>query len=234
MIHLTKRLAACADYVRPDSRVCDIGTDHAYLPCFLTQHGNHPQITAADVHEKPLETARRHIIANGCADTVSTVLSDGLADIPPEWAEDIIIAGMGGELILRILLDCPWLAHPEKRLILQPMSQAPELRKGLYANAFCIEAETPVAENGHHYTVMLCRYAGTAERKDALFCLTGKIAGHPSPDAVSHLLYQAGRMQKIADGIAHSAHFAERQEEAEHYRRLSAQIRALTEQVRHR
>ena len=36
---LSKRLSAIADMVTPESIVCDVGTDHAYLPIFLEKNG---------------------------------------------------------------------------------------------------------------------------------------------------------------------------------------------------
>ena len=66
--------------------------------------------------------------------------------VSPEEAEDIAIAGMGGELILRIITRAPWLRDPQKRLILQPMSSVPELRLGLRDLGFAVLQEEAVED----------------------------------------------------------------------------------------
>ena len=121
---LPKRLQACADFVRQGTRVCDVGTDHALLPCELVKQGKATAALAADVHEKPLAGARKTIRASGCADRVTTRLSDGLQQILPEEADDVVIAGMGGETIAQILAAAPWLQGRGCRLLLQPQPES--------------------------------------------------------------------------------------------------------------
>ena len=62
---LPKRLMACAALVRRGAKVCDVGTDHALLPCYLAKEGISPAVIASDVNEKPLLGAARTIFAGG-------------------------------------------------------------------------------------------------------------------------------------------------------------------------
>ena len=62
-------------------------------------------------------------------DMVSLRLSDGLDKINPDEVDDIIIAGMGGDVISWIIDRCNWLKDSQKHLILQPMTCAERLRK---------------------------------------------------------------------------------------------------------
>lgn len=221
---LDQRLLACAAYVRPNAKVADIGTDHAYLPCHLVQSGITRTVLAADVNEKPLSMAQKTITQYGLSGVIQTVLSDGLAQIDASQADDIIVAGMGGELIARIVLDCSWLCDAEKHLILQPMTQAPFLRRTLYANGFAIQSETPVYENGHYYTILLCAYTGVSQIVDDFFALTGKLPEQHTPESKAHLRFQQERMQKIADGLRRAKDSAE---QAESYLQLAEQIGRL-------
>lgn len=170
MIKLDERLAAVASFVRIDSRICDIGTDHALLPCFLCSIGARCVI-ASDVNEKPLESARANVEKYGFADRITLVRSDGLKDIPP--CDDVIIAGMGGELIAQIVSGCTF-TTPDTRFILQPMTKAEILRRYLYSAGFEISAEKGAQVSGKAYTVMLARYTGEKRDIDDAFAYFGK------------------------------------------------------------
>lgn len=198
---LPKRLQACADFVRQGTRVCDVGTDHALLPCELVKQGKATAALAADVHEKPLAGARKTIRASGCADRVTTRLSDGLQQILPEEADDVVIAGMGGELMARIVLECDWLRTDTKRLILQPMTQAPLLRQALAQNGFRVLEERAVWENGHSYTVLWAAYDGVSRTLTLAESWAGAHQNHPVGESARYLKIQQSRAQKIARGL---------------------------------
>ena len=87
----------------PGSRVADIGTDHGYLAVHLLREGVCPFVTAADLREQPLQKARENAARFGVADRMQFLLSDGLQSIPPDAAGTIVMAGMGGDLMVRIL-----------------------------------------------------------------------------------------------------------------------------------
>ena len=92
---LDKRLKLCADMVSGD-RVCDVGTDHAYLAAELLKSGKCSSAIAADINENPLKAARATLEKAGVADRAEIIRSDGLKDIPGSGITDIVIAGMGG------------------------------------------------------------------------------------------------------------------------------------------
>ena len=96
------------------------------------------------------------------------VLSDGLHGIAPDEAEEILIAGMGGELILHIISEAPWLCTTEKHLVLQPMTTAAQLRRGLAALGFSIAREDAVYDSGKIYSVMSVYYTGQKREKPKL------------------------------------------------------------------
>ena len=124
---IDERLSLCASFVRPGTRLADIGTDHGYLPIRLSLDGKIESAVAADIRVKPLKSAESNIQKYGVTN-IKTVLSDGLQNISPEDAYDIVIAGMGGELIAAIIENTPWICEGNRRLILQPMTRADSLR----------------------------------------------------------------------------------------------------------
>lgn len=166
-LNLKGRLSLCAQYVRRGSRLADIGTDHAYLPIALCASGRTPCALACDINPLPLATAAKNIAAHGLSGRVATRLSDGLKEVRPDEADDIVIAGMGGELIAAILADCPWIRDPDKNLILQPMTRHDALIRWLYANGFGIVEQGAVLDSKKYYTVLRARYDGVQRACDA-------------------------------------------------------------------
>lgn len=111
-------------------------------------------------------------------------LSDGLETVSPEEAEDIAIAGMGGELILRIITRAPWLRDPQKRLILQPMSSVPELRLGLRDLGFAVLQEEAVEDGGKVYSAFSAQYRGIPVETAPLYPYLGNLRpGAPQVEA---------------------------------------------------
>ena len=102
-MQLSKRLAAVARLVSAGSRLADVGTDHGYVPISLVCEGKIPSAIAMDVNRGPLNRARAHIKAQGLEKYIDTRLSDGLAALAPGEADSVLIAGMGGMLMMRIL-----------------------------------------------------------------------------------------------------------------------------------
>ena len=153
------RLQALADQVREGVALYDVGTDHAYLPVFLVGQGRVPRATASDIAPGPLARAERTIREAGLSDRVAAVLTDGLTDLTLDCPCDVVIAGMGGELIAKILSASPQVRSEDVRLILQPMTKAELLRDYLSENGFVIEREL-IAEEGKPYEILCCRGGG--------------------------------------------------------------------------
>ena len=172
---LDKRLSAVAALVRRGSTVADIGTDHAYLPVYLVQSGACPRAVAADLREGPLAAAREHVAAAGLSDVIDTRLGDGLSPLAPGEADDIVIAGMGGDTVADILAACDWVKDARYNLVLQPMTHPERLRAWLLQNGFVITAETPVWEGRRFYHVCAAQYADAAPVTDEAAWYIGRM-----------------------------------------------------------
>ncbi len=166
-VKLTPRLETAVPYVRPGSLVADIGTDHAYLPIYLCENGILTPAAggicaiAADINRGPVERARIHIAAAGLSDCIATVETDGLNGLDAYDPADVIIFGMGGELIAAILAAAPWIGVTGKRLILQPMTHAEKLRAFLLGAGFHICGETLSREGDRIYQTICAEWDGT-------------------------------------------------------------------------
>lgn len=116
-VPISNRLLLCAEFVPRGSRAADIGTDHGYLSIYLLREGICPFVTAADLREQPLQKARENAARFGVSEKMRFFLSDGLQGIPPDAADTIIMAGMGGDLMVRILEAAPWVCDDRYTLI---------------------------------------------------------------------------------------------------------------------
>lgn len=153
-MQISKRLKAVADMVTSGSILADIGTDHAYIPIYLTEQGKIPRSIAMDVNRGPLEKAREHIAQFGMEQKIETRLSDGLAALKEGEARSIVIAGMGGLLTIRILRDGQEKLNGCGELILQPQSDIKLVRAYMEEKGWQIVREEMVCEEGKYYPMM--------------------------------------------------------------------------------
>ena len=133
--------------------IADIGCDHAYVPVRLIQDMRAEYVIASDLNEGPLNIARQNIEKYGLSGKIKTRLGGGLSVLEPNEADVIIIAGMGGEIIERILRADTEIAKKSK-LILQPMNSQYELRKYLISNGYKITAEDMALEGFKVYNII--------------------------------------------------------------------------------
>lgn len=197
---LGSRLALCADFVREKVRVADIGTDHAYLPVWLCLTGKAVSAVAADINPEPLARGAVTIEKYGAESLVKTRLSDGLNSIGEEEADDIIIAGMGGELIAHIISQCPFAKKPEKRFILQPMTKINELLAYLCQNGYKLLAQDVCKEGGKLYTVMQVCYTGETIIPQGDFLYMGILEPEKNPLHKEYALLTLNRLEKQSRG----------------------------------
>lgn len=222
LFQLGPRLALCAGLVREDSRLADIGTDHAYLPIWLLKNGRVKSAVAADINPGPLEAARRNAERYGADRRLQLRLSDGLREIAAEEADDLVIAGMGGELILRMAGETVWLRDERKRLVLQPMSSVPELRRGLRELGFEVLEERAAIDGGKVYSAFSARYIGDRPETDALYPYLGKL--EPGAPAVEE--YAEKVLRELTNQMRGAVHGGEHG--------WAEELRALMEAVRAR
>ena len=123
MIELGERLTKVASFVPKDSKVCDVGSDHAYLPVYLNQNNQITSAVAGEVVEGPFLSAKQTVRDYRMEDRIEVRFGDGLQILSKDdEITAITICGMGGELISRILEAGYSGGHlsGEERLILQP------------------------------------------------------------------------------------------------------------------
>lgn len=153
-MELSKRLQAVADMVTKGEVVADIGTDHGYIPIHLIESEKCNKVYAMDINEGPYNKAKQHIAGNGLAEKITTRLSDGMKELNPKEATSIIIAGMGGGLVIKILDQDRRLWDEINEFVLQPQSEIHKVRQFLQENNFKVIEENMVYEDGKYYPMM--------------------------------------------------------------------------------
>lgn len=123
---ISKRLKTIANLVTPGYRAGDIGTDHGFVPIYLLRNHICPSVIAVDISSGSLEKAKQNVLHAGLSDAIECRISDGLSNIQPGEVDSIIISGMGGILMDRILRSGPEVVKSAKELILSP-HRNPEL-----------------------------------------------------------------------------------------------------------
>ena len=140
--------------VTPGSILADIGTDHGYVPISLVQRKKIKKAIAMDVNKGPLKRAEEHIREAQLEEYIDTRLSDGVKKLEVGEVNSILIAGMGGDLVIRIIKNGMEVCRSVDELILQPQSELGKVRKFLRENNFEIIDEDMVIEDGKYYPMM--------------------------------------------------------------------------------
>lgn len=170
MFKLSRRLEAVLAMIPPRKTVADIGCDHAYLAIALAQRGLAPAVLACDVRSGPLNKARENVNSFGVSDRVTLRLGDGLEPVGPGEAEVLVMAGMGGELMMEIVGER---IHEFDSCIFSPQSEWARFRRFLHDCGQCIAEERMVEEDGKFYLILRAE-AGREHYTDELEYLYGR------------------------------------------------------------
>lgn len=200
-VPISRRLLCCASMVPPGARVADVGTDHGHLGIHLLQHGLASYIAACDLREGPLENARRNAARSRIRENMDFFLSDGLRDVPRGSYDTVVCAGMGGDLIIRILSEAPWLRDARCTLILQPQAGINDLRAWLGENGFFEERAELVCDGGFLYCAMLVRYGRSFRPTPGQQFLSAALLASGSPLLGQYITHLKTKMNRIILGL---------------------------------
>lgn len=207
---MTKRLEMICSLVKSSIGIADIGTDHGMIPVHYAQCGYNGYIWATDINEAPLNRALNYAAECGVQDRISFHLADGLDFCDPDKIDTVILAGMGGELVISILDRVPWIYDERYQLIFQPMTKAEVLRFWLCNNGFIIEEERLVTEGGKLFSIFSARFKNqnTPYRDAELY--VGKRKQLENDPLYTHIIEKEyERLCKRMNGLEHSGEIQE-------------------------
>ena len=222
---ISKRLLCCASMVQPGSRVADIGTDHGYLGIYLLQSGAARHVIACDLRKDPLENARRNAKLFGVDGEMEFRLSDGLEKILPDEVDTVVMAGMGGDLIQKILSQCPWRKREGLQFILQPQSAGNVLRRWLCEDGFEIRREEPVQDGHFLYTVMDIRQGEPAPLTPGTEYASPALLASGSPLVGNYLARVENALQETVRGLTNAE--KQRPERLSYFRQALLEIQEM-------
>ena len=222
---ISKRLLCCASMVQPGSRVADIGTDHGYLGIYLLQTGAARHVIACDLRKDPLENARRNAKLFGVDGEMELRLSDGLERIRPDEVDTVVMAGMGGDLIQKILSQCPWRKREGLQFILQPQSAGNVLRRWLCEDGFEIRREEPVQDGHFLYTVMAIRQGEPAPLTPGTEYASPALLASKSPLVGTYLARVENALQETVRGLTNAE--KQRPERLSYFRQALLEIQEM-------
>ena len=162
-MELSRRLTALIEMAQSGDTVADVGCDHGFVSIELVRQKKFRRAIAMDIRPDPLARAREHVREAGMEQQIDLRLSDGLEAVLPGEADTILIAGMGGPLMIQILERGREAALRTEKLILSPHSEWGLFRRYLLSHGYRISSEEMLQEDGKYYIILCCRPAEPEE-----------------------------------------------------------------------
>lgn len=147
-----KRLKTIVQFINEKDIVADIGCDHGYLLKMAIEDKNILKGYAIDNKIGPLNSAKSNL---NSFSNIEFILSDGLISVDKDDINCVVIAGMGGMLINKIVEDSLTKFDKIKKIILCPNRNIDKVRSFFNEKGFMIVDEDIVYEDGKYYEILV-------------------------------------------------------------------------------
>jgi len=162
---MTKRLARISKLIPKGKVFADIGCDHGYVTEYVLKNGLCEVAYPSDVSEKSLKKAEKLLSPYIQSGRCEPCVSDGF-DALPQRADVAVIAGLGGEEILKIVKR----AYIPEKFVFQPMKNSEKLRRYLVESGCRIEVDTVFSEGGKYYDLIAGKNFGGDTYSELEYC----------------------------------------------------------------
>ncbi len=146
---ISKRLTTVSDLVTDNSKIIDVGCDHALLDIYLFKNKKNVKIIASDIKKGPLEQAKKNIEKYHCQ--IETVQGFGLDPMPPD-IDTVIMTGLGGDTMIDILEKGKNKLKQINTIIVSPQSESIKLRKWLIQYYYVVD-EIMIQDHHKYYLI---------------------------------------------------------------------------------
>ena len=143
------RIKALASLVDKDSKLIDIGTDHALLPIYLYENEITKNVTGSDISSNALEFAKVNLEKHKLSDKIKLIVSDGFDNLDDEY-DTAVISGMGTDTIKKILDR----ENLPKKLIISSHKNVDKLRLFMNKKGYKITKEIVIKDNNIYYDII--------------------------------------------------------------------------------
>ena len=229
MTVLSKRLLTVAQFITRGNTVADVGCDHAYLSIYAVTEKISPFAVASDVAEGPLSHARANIEARGLSDRISVRCGSGLSTLSAGEVNTLVMAGMGGMLMCRLLSERPAILDSLQELVLSPQSDIPAVRRYLAEHGFSVVREAFLYDEGKPYIVMRAVPAGKTVSLPEWACYYGSAVDREcEEDYRDWLQQQKAKKEELLELLGRENASERQRQRAEE---ISRELRLLKERL---
>ena len=141
-------------------------------------------------------------------DKIECRLSDGLDNIKKAEIDTLIIAGMGGELIIDILNRGKHLSSDIRQYILSPHSKKKETRESLRSKGFVIKSEKMIKDTSKYYNIINAEYddvkSGVEESREIYDAFSYHLIKSKDAILLEYLKKEELKYQNILSSIKNS------------------------------
>ncbi len=203
-IQISRRLQSVAAFVQEGKRLADVGCDHGYIPIYLLQKKKIEKAIAMDINQGPLMRAKEHIQEWGLEKYIDTRLSDGVKALKPNEVQSVVIAGMGGPLMEKILTEGNEVLQTVTELVLQPQSEIGHFRRFLIENGYEITHEEMILEDGKYYPIMRAVHGKAKEQTEAEYLYGKKLLQNRNPVLKEFLDREQVKAEELLEKLKNS------------------------------
>ncbi|MFR4895488.1 MAG: tRNA (adenine(22)-N(1))-methyltransferase [Blautia hansenii] len=224
-LQISRRLKAVAGFVGKGCVLADVGCDHGYIPIYLrrrTRFEGH-----SIVNEGPLCGRKAHIREWGLENYIETRLSDGVQALKRGEVQSVVIAGMGGPLMEKILLEGREVLLEISELILQPQSEIAHFRKFLAQQGYRIVQEDMIEEEGKYYPMMKAVHGKMSWKTEVEYVYGGELLRQKHPVLKQYLKGQQQKAEKLLESLQKSETESAKKRTAELQQEIAQRKEAL-------
>ena len=216
---LTKRLSEILTHTQGSATLADVGCDHGYLGYEALKRGYALRVIATDVSDKSLDKARRLFCENGYIDRVEFRCGDGLSVLGEDEADTVVISGMGGREIVKILSN----AHSKyEKLVLSPQSDIDTVRRYLVGHGYRLNHDYVMKDTKFYWIIVAEPGDDTYTEAEYIFG-RDNLSGNYS-DFIEWLDSETERFRAVADATVSDTVRSKFLNDAEQFQNLKKHV----------